>query len=234
MTGAGRARGTGPRSGGHIAARLLAALGRFHDARPWDHNAHYHRAILRRLPHHRGAALDVGCGSGDLARLLARRADAVTGIDTDPAIVAKARAATPETVPVAFATADALDEEAAPGPYTVVTCVAALHHLPLAEALTSFRARLAPGGTLVIVGLHREETPADRAVSLLAVVANSAVAWWKRPGGGRGARPLAMTAPTRPATTGLAEIRRTAARILPGARVRRRLFWRYVLVWRRP
>ncbi|WP_431038706.1 class I SAM-dependent methyltransferase [Streptomyces sp. P6-2-1] len=217
-----------------LAPRLFAALGRFHDARPWDHNAHYHRAILRRLPRRFGPALDVGCGSGDLARLLAGRAQSVTGTDTDPGIVAKARAATPEAVPVAFTTADALDAEAAPGPYAAVTCVAVLHHLPLTETLASFRARLAPGGTLVVVGLYREETRADRAVSLLAVVAHALVAWWKHPRGGRAARPAAMTARTRPATTSLAEIRRTAARELPGVRVRRRLFWRYVLEWRRP
>ncbi|WP_432161486.1 class I SAM-dependent methyltransferase [Streptomyces sp. NRRL F-5630] len=234
MTGAGDARAPEVPGGGRPVPRLRAALGRFHAARPWDHNAHYHRAVLRRLPRRFGAALDVGCGSGDLARLLARRAEAVTGIDADPGIVAKARATTPDTVPVVFATADALDEQAAPGPYAVLTCVAVLHHLPLAEALASFRARLAPGGTLVVAGLHREETLADRAVSLLAVVAHALVAGWKHRGGGQTSRPPAMTTRTRPATRGLAEIRRTARTVLPGARVRRRLFWRYVLEWKRP
>ena len=30
------------------------------------------------------------------------------------------------------------------------------------------------------------------------------------------------------------EVRADAARLLPGARVRRLLFWRYLLLWRRP
>jgi hypothetical protein len=30
------------------------------------------------------------------------------------------------------------------------------------------------------------------------------------------------------------EVRRRAAAVLPGARVRRLLFWRYLLVWQRP
>ncbi|WP_239094534.1 hypothetical protein [Planotetraspora silvatica] len=54
--------------------RILQALDRFHAAHPWDHNAHYHRWILRQLPRSFDSALDVGCGSGDLARLLASRA----------------------------------------------------------------------------------------------------------------------------------------------------------------
>lgn len=78
-----------------LTHRALRALDRFHAARPWDHNAHFHRWILRRLPERVGSALDVGCGSGDLARLLARRAERVHGIDADPEITARARQLTP-------------------------------------------------------------------------------------------------------------------------------------------
>lgn len=41
-----------------------------------------------------------------------------------------------------------------------------------------------------------------------------------------------MTAATRPARMGFPEIVREAHLVLPGARLRRRLFWRYTLVWR--
>ncbi|RDG38608.1 SAM-dependent methyltransferase, partial [Streptomyces corynorhini] len=37
--------------------------------------------------------------------------------------------------------------------------------------------------------------------------------------------------PTRPATATFADTVRDARRALPGARLRRRLFWRYTLVW---
>lgn len=87
--------------------RVLNALDRFNAAHPWDHNAHYHRWILRQLPRHFGRALDVGAGSGDLARLLATRADEVQAIDADPAITARARESTPASAPVTFTVADA-------------------------------------------------------------------------------------------------------------------------------
>jgi hypothetical protein len=42
--------------------------------------------------------------------------------------------------------------------------------------------------------------------------------------------------PAPKADTGMSygEIRRTAKRILPGAQYRRRLYWRYSLIWTRP
>ncbi|MEU7564564.1 hypothetical protein AB0A99_00880 [Streptomyces fradiae] len=43
-----------------------------------------------------------------------------------------------------------------------------------------------------------------------------------------------MTAPVRPAAMDFGEIVREVRRVLPGARLRRRLFWRYTLVWHRP
>jgi hypothetical protein len=64
-----------------LAPRVLRALERFNGAYPWDHNAHCHRWILRQLPRHFERTLGVGSGSGDLARLLAGRADAVKAVD---------------------------------------------------------------------------------------------------------------------------------------------------------
>ncbi|MFE7517155.1 class I SAM-dependent methyltransferase [Streptomyces sp. NPDC057540] len=213
--------------------RALRALERFNTAHPWDHNAHYHPWILRQLPRRLDRALDVGCGSGDLARLLATRATAVRAVDADPAIVARARELTAPAAPVTFAVEDALVDTGDDGVHTAVTCLATLHHLPLAPALVRFRERLAPGGTLVVLGLSRPDTPADHVLGLLSIPLNAANGWLRNRG--RPApRPVAMTAATRDAEETLAEIALVAARILPGARIRRRLFWRYTLVWRKP
>ncbi|MEU8971808.1 hypothetical protein AB0D11_21485 [Streptomyces monashensis] len=43
-----------------------------------------------------------------------------------------------------------------------------------------------------------------------------------------------MTAPVRDPEMTFGAIVREARRVLPGARLRRRLFWRYALVWRAP
>ncbi|MFJ9679136.1 class I SAM-dependent methyltransferase [Streptomyces sp. NPDC101194] len=214
----------------HPPNRVMQALARFHAAHPWDHNAHYHRWILRQLPKGCDRALDVGSGSGDLARLLTKRAKAVHGIDSDPVIVVRARELTAPHAPVAFAVADA-PSGIPPGPYDVITCVATVHHLPFTEALTHFREHLAPGGMLVVVGLSRESTPGDRLLALASVPLNVAMALIKNRGR-KASRPDSMTAVTRSAEMTFADIVREARRVLPGARLRRRLFWRYTLVWR--
>ncbi|AOP48973.1 class I SAM-dependent methyltransferase [Streptomyces lydicus] len=209
---------------------LLRALDRFNAAHPWDHNAHYHPWILRQLPRRFGRALDVGSGSGDLARLLATRAGAVHGVDSDPKITAQAQELTPPAALVTFTTADALTGLPADS-YDVITCTATIHHLPFTEALTVFRRHLAPGGTLVILGLSRPTTPGDHLLGAAAAPLNAATGWLKNKG--RPApRPVSMTAVTRPADMSFPDIVREAHAVLPGARLRRRLFWRYTLVWR--
>nr|WP_205709684.1 class I SAM-dependent methyltransferase [Kineococcus siccus] len=203
------------------------------DAHPWDHNAHHHGWIGRRLPAHAGHALDVGCGAGELARRLAARADHVTALDADPATVATARRLSAGVANLDLRCADLLTADL-PGGYDVITAVAVLHHVPLETALVRLRDLLAPGGTLVVVGLYREEVLSDRLLSLAAVPANlvvGGVTTWRR---GTAARPVAMTAPTSPATTTLREVREVARRVTPGAALRRHLFWRFSLVHTAP
>ncbi|MEV8106335.1 class I SAM-dependent methyltransferase [Streptomyces sp. NPDC088135] len=214
-----------------LLPRIMRALEQFHATHPWDHNAHYHRWILRQLPRRFNRALDVGSGSGDLARLLASRAGAVHGIDVDPTIVDRARELTDPAAPVTFTVGDAL-KEVPPGPYDVITCVATIHHMPFSDALTCFRQRLASGGTLVVVGVYRPQPLSDYLIDAVAIPANVAMAWIKNKGR-KAPRPASMTAPTRPATMTFADIVRDARQALPGARLHRRLFWRYTLVWHR-
>ncbi|MFF8381779.1 class I SAM-dependent methyltransferase [Streptomyces sp. NPDC015661] len=214
-----------------LSSRVLRALERFNATYPWDHNAHYHRWILRQLPPRFHDALDVGSGSGDLARLLAGRADAVRAVDSDPVIIAQARNLTPSALPVTYLVVDATAEFPA-GSYDVITCVATIHHLPFAQTLARCRRHLAPGGTLVVVGLSRPRTPADHLLGALAIPANAAMGWLKNKGR-PSPRPVSMTAATRSADMAFGDIVREAGKVLPGARLRRRLFWRYTLVWNR-
>jgi hypothetical protein len=79
----------------------------------------------------------------------------------------------------------------------------------------------------------RAESPVDHLLGSVTVLANLLMAWVKNRGRSA-SRPVAMTARTRAAETGFGEVVREARRVVPGCRVRRRLFWRYTLVWRQP
>ncbi|QUH02910.1 class I SAM-dependent methyltransferase [Saccharopolyspora erythraea] len=219
-----------------MTGALLRALDHFNAAHPWDHNAHHHAWILRRLPAMFSRALDVGCGSGDLARLLAGRADEVLAVDRDPSIVEHARSLSREYTNIDFV-ADDVTELELPGDQDVITCVATLHHLPFTTTLRRFRNALAPGGTLVVLGVYRERTAGDRMLSAAAAPANLVVGWLKtraRRRRGETGRPASMTAPTKPASMTFTEITEQARAELPGAVLRRHLFWRYSLVYRAP
>ncbi|MEU0412375.1 class I SAM-dependent methyltransferase [Streptomyces griseorubiginosus] len=209
---------------------LLDALARLNAAYPWSHNARYHPWIMRQLPPRFDRALDVGCGSGDLVRLLATRASQVHGIDSDERVLGAARESTPAGLSVTYAVADGTSYDRG-GPYDVITCVAVLHHLPLAETLVHFRRQLAPGGTLVVVGCAEEDTRVQQALGLVSVLLNPLYGWVRNRGRRSAGPPVAMTAPTRHPDVPYTELAREVRRVLPGARLRRGLFWRYTLVW---
>ncbi|MFC3998365.1 class I SAM-dependent methyltransferase [Nocardiopsis sediminis] len=205
----------------------------------WNHNSHYHDHLLRHVPPGCGRALDVGCGSGRFARRLAGRAAAVDAIDADEGMIRRAEATTPRRLNIRY-TRTALDDAGIePGAYDFISAIASIHHMPFAPALRTLAAGLAPGGVLAVVGLYREETPADLAVAAAALPPQVAIG-----AGMRVARALTGVAdpsvpdlsamPMRDPEIGLREIRTAAADTLPGARVRRLLFYRYSLTYTRP
>ncbi|MDX2811153.1 class I SAM-dependent methyltransferase [Streptomyces sp. PA03-5A] len=195
---------------------------------PFDHNDHYHRLLLRKVPPGALTALDVGCGTGRFARRLAARGLRVDAIDASPEAVAAAG-----TAPgVTFRVADITRVDLPTAHYDLITCLASLHHVPF-DTVTALRAALAPGGTLLVLGCYPERTPADWAVSLAAVPVNAAarlaVATADRI---RGHHPQPVRAPVHPPGTPLPQIRTEAAQLLPGSRIQRLLFWRYLLAYR--
>ncbi|MFF3287399.1 class I SAM-dependent methyltransferase [Streptomyces sp. NPDC003023] len=199
---------------------------------PFDHNDHYHRLLLRHVPRNAVAALDVGCGTGRFARRLAGLGMDVDAVDPSAEVIAEARALSPDARSPRFARADIREMELPKGHYDFVSCLASLHHMPF-DTVTALRESLAPGGVLVVLGCYPERTPVDWAWSLAAVPVNAgarlgvAVAERFRPADATGR----TGAPVRPPVTALADIRRQAADLLPGARVRRLLFWRFLLVF---
>jgi hypothetical protein len=104
-----------------------------------------------------------------------------------------------------------------------VVAVATLHHLPLRAALRRFSDLLCPEGVLAVVGLYRNATPVDYAVSASALP----VSWVFRSLRGK----EQVGAPIRDPTETLAAIRQETASALPGAVVRRQFFFRYTIVW---
>lgn len=216
-----------------VGQRALAWCDAWNQAHPWDHNAHHHGWVERHLPSRLDTALDVGCGTGDLARRLSRRASHVTGLDADPASINTARHLAHGQHNVDFRCEDILTADL-PGGYDAITALAVMHHVSFEPALTRLRDLLAPGGTLVVLGVYREETHSDYLLSAAAIPANLVMGAVKTRQRRSPQRPIAMTAPTASAAMTLREVREVAHRQTPGAALRRHLFWRYSLHYTAP
>ena len=193
---------------------------------PWNHNLEYERWLLHQVPIPCEHALDVGCGDGWLARRLANRATRVTGIDLSAPMIDRARQAAVGLPNLTFEIGNLLDHSLPEAGFDFVSAIAVLHHLPFEPALARLAALLRPGGVLAVIGLARDASITDLLVSAAAVPINRVLrarrGWWE-PG-----------APLADPTMSYSEIRRVAPMTLPGTTVRRRLLFRYTLVWRRP
>lgn len=191
----------------------------------WNHSTHY-LPLLVDAVRPGCTAIDLGCGEGHTVRsLVAAGAGHVTGVDSSAEMLDLAREATPAGAPAEFLEGDLLTVPEARR-FDVVACVATLHHVPLEAGLARLRDLTAPGGRLVVIGLAQPSSPWDLCLSLASVVAHRAAArhrgYWEHP------------APVTEFTETVREVRSAASRLLPGSRLRSRLYWRYTLEWVAP
>ncbi|MGP3918740.1 class I SAM-dependent methyltransferase [Nonomuraea sp. 10N515B] len=196
---------------------------------PFNHNDHYHRTLLRRVPNGCRTALDVGCGTGRFARRLASLGIQVDAVDPAAEVIEAAEA---EGGGPRFHHADITEMELPEGHYDYISCLASIHHVPF-STVAALRDALTPGGVLAILGCYPERSAVDYAWSLAAIPVNAATRLAVAAAGPR-ERAEGTQAPVKQPEMSLEEIRKEAATLLPGATIRRLLFWRYLLVYREP
>jgi ubiquinone/menaquinone biosynthesis C-methylase UbiE len=109
--------------------------------------------LLPLMPDPPARIVDLGCGTGSLAVLLAQAGHEVTGIDSSPQMLALAREkAATAGVRVDLARADAADPPFGPASAEVVLCRHVLWSLPDRDAaLANWTRLLRPAGRLVLV-----------------------------------------------------------------------------------
>ena len=200
----------------------------------WNHNNHYHDFLLRQLPLHCMYALEIGCGTGAFSRLLASRSDRVLALDLSPQMIRVAKDQSKQYSNIDFQVADAMMWEFPIEQFDYVASIATLHHLPTEKMLCKMKETLKINGTLIILDLFQAEGLSDVLTSALAMPAHIILRLVKT---GRLREPRQVreawaehgrhdSYPT------LSQIRQVCAAVLPGARVRKHLLWRYSITWK--
>lgn len=196
----------------------------------------YQVFLLQQVPKNCAHVLDVGCGTGNFARLLATRAERVTGIDLSPEMIRIARAQQPVLENIEYHCGDFFEFPFETESFDCVVSLATLHHFELQSALTRMKTILKPGGTLIIQDLRTDATLIERMLSVVALGVTtwrnlwytgrfrqrreSRTAWHEH---AQGEQYLTMN-----------EVKELCHTLLPGATGYRHLLWRYSLVWTKP
>ena len=192
----------------------------------WNHNSAYYPWVVEKTGGCH-SVLDVGCGNGELALMLACDGHCVTGVDPSERCIAEAKAR--ENGQKARFARASFEDFKADEPFDAITFVASIHHMDMERAITKAKELLAPVGVIVIVGLASPSSVLDHAIEVLRIVPS-----WVSSRVHRMRTSEDLGVPTSYATPSMAEVRDIASRLLPGAAIRYGLYWRYLLTWRKP
>lgn len=198
----------------------------------WDPNRQYQEELLK-LAGRRRKALDLGCGTGELTRRLALRSSRVVGVDASAGMLREARRRN-WGLNIDYVEADAEAYlRGRENEFDFIASVAAFHHMDEERMLVLCAAALAPGGTLAVLDLYREESLGDYLVRAAATALNPVcyLVNTGRPGTGRKERRAWAEHMGSDRYKSLGELRALGRKTLGDFRLERKLFWRYLLVY---
>ena len=206
------------------------------DEEGWTSNNHYHNLLLRHVPKNCEHALEIGCGTGAFARELAKRCGRVVGLDLSAEMIRVARSRSTQFENLEFQLADAMAWSFPQSHFDFICSIATLHHLEQRELFVKMRDALKPHGVLVVLDLVESSGLVERMLDGIALGVSGGLRLIHN---GR----LKPPAEVRKAWeqhgkhdhySTIPRMRALADEILPGSIVKRRLLWRYTLVYQKP
>jgi ubiquinone/menaquinone biosynthesis C-methylase UbiE len=215
------------------------------------HNDHYHNFLIRHLPPNCHDALEIGCGTGGFARRLAERSERVLALDLSPEMIRIARERSAQFPNIEFQLADISVRPLPVESFDCIATIATLHHVPIEETLLKMKTALKPGGVLLVLDLFE---PARISSSLVPGSSDALVAGLSDYLLNLLAIPVSVSLrllhhgrllPRREVRDAwsaherhdiyptMTEVHALCAQILPGAKIKKHLLWRYSIVWKK-
>ena len=206
------------------------------DREEWNHNNHYHQFLLKHLPEHSQAILDLGCGVGKFSRLLAEKGDRVVALDLSPISIEIAKQKSCKLDNIDYRVADILEWQFPNEHFDAIISIATLHHISLSELLPKLQNALKPGGVLLILDLIEHQDIRDTLYDCIAVPLN----WWFQKTKNKHVKldPVAAEAMREHIRMDkyltYSQAKDIYISFFKTAQLRRHLFWRYSVVWQKP
>ena len=196
----------------------------------------YSKFLLGQVPAGCARVLEVGCGLGAFARLVAERAGSVTAVDVSREMLRVAEERSRSHPNLQFILGDFLRLDLPPETYDCVVTTTTLHHLPQDEALRKIKSLLRPGGVLILHDLLDPDGLFDTALNFVRLPVSCAARFW-RTGQFRQRREVREAWDEHGKNETYLkprDVRAMRDEHLPGALVRLHLLWRYTIVWHKP
>ena len=199
------------------------------------HDFRYRDYLLGRIPDHCTDVLEIGCGTGEFSRLLATRANKVVAVDLAPQMIHVARRESTSHPNIEFVNGDIMSLNFREQQFDCIVSMTTFHHLPAETIFRKVKEWLKPGGTFAGLDLYRRSTVSDWISDAVAYPLSLCVRLINS-GQLRAPRELRVAYDEHGKTDtylSLREVREICDKVLPGAVVRRHLFWRYSIVWKK-
>ncbi|MBE6068287.1 MAG: class I SAM-dependent methyltransferase [Clostridium lundense] len=203
------------------------------DELKWNHNNCYFKHLIKFIPNNVETCLDIGCGKGELSFMLSKKSKNVIAVDLADKMIEKAKVLH-SNKNIQYICGNILDMKFENDSIDVIITTATAHHLPYEWLLSFAKDKLKKGGKLIILDLAEAKTLSDYIIWGSAFIPNivmnlikngrlqkdddhSKEVWEKH-----GKHDTYMT---------MNEIKLFVKKHIPTAKVKRKLFWRYSLVW---
>ncbi len=201
----------------------------------WDHSQQYQSYLLKKITEKNNIGLDVGCGTGELTKKIASKCKMTIGIDISKRMIEEAEKRVVKSN-IRFINTD-IDTflDTSNEIFDVVISIATFHHLDMERTLKKIKSKLSSNGILLILDLYKNETPFEFFLSFIAALINPFIYLVKRGS-------FRNTKEERDAWkdhfqydqySTINEVKETAQRILGKVKIKRHLFWRYSLIYRK-
>jgi ubiquinone/menaquinone biosynthesis C-methylase UbiE len=206
------------------------------DDEGWTANNQYHDSLLKHVPEHCENALEIGCGTGAFARVLAKRCKQVVALDLSAEMIRVARSRSSQFENLKFQLADAMAWDFPRSHFDFVSAIATLHHLEQRELLLKIKDALKPRGVLVVLDLVQSDSLTERMCDVVALGVSGSLRLLhnRRLKPPREVRKAWEQHGKHDSYLTMKQVRALADEILPGSSVERCLLWRYMLVYTKP